>query len=578
MLRLKKYILIALAIISSVLFFNSSVVANEINSFERIDGKDRFEVAVNLSQKGWGNGADTVVIGFYNAYADALAAGPLAYHLNAPILLTHSDRLTEVTKKELIRLHPKKVIIVGGPGSVSDSVLNEVRNLTSSVRRISGQDRFEVSANIAKELPVNSSAIIAYGLNFPDALAISPYAAMNGIPILLTRTDSIPAETRNALNNRRVANTIVVGGEGSVGSVVHNQLPNPLRIGGNDRYAVAANVIKQLGMDSRKSYVATGATFADALTGSVLAAKEGAPILLTRADQLPNQTIQIIKEKNINSFTILGGTGSINEQISRVLYEQINKAPIVYFVPHADDEVLTYSVNVRNEMSKGREVYLVLLSKGNDSFAREIINGVQDLESVDTEKVGSPVYCHWHQTYHDPIQEQFLDGYISVEKFGDIRINEFFRSGNALGIPEGHLFNEAIPVPEVSVSSMKEIMLSYVSRFPNAEFRTMSKHDYHVEHAAMGLALEELVKENKVKDYNTQYFVSIYNDRVAHQNLDEKVFVEKLYNEADSVFIKNSIDTYKEYNPAKGLYAAGYHSVARQFDMFETNMYTKFHY
>jgi N-acetylmuramoyl-L-alanine amidase len=567
-----------LAIISALLFLNTNVLASEINSFERIDGKDRFQVAVNLSQKGWGDGADTAVVGFYNAYADALAAGPLAYHLDAPILLTHSNKLTDVTKNELIRLHAKNVILVGGSGSISDSVLNEIKNLGISVRRIGGHDRFEVSANIAKELPANSSAIIAYGLNFPDALAISPYAAINGMPILLTRTTNIPKETSDALKNRRIANTIVVGGEGSIGQAVFNQLPNPQRIGGKDRYEVAANVVKQLGLESRKIYVATGATFADALTGSVLAAKEGASILLTRLNNVPEQTFQVLKEKNINSFTILGGTGSISEGTSRALYEQVNKSPVVYFVPHADDEVLTYSVNVRNEISKGREVFLVLLSKGNDSFSREIINGVQDLESINQEKVGSPVYCHWHQTYHDPIQEQFLDGYISVEKFGEIRINEFYRSGNALGIPNDHLFNEAIPVPEVTVARMKEIMLSYISKFPNAEFRTMSKHDYHVEHAAMGLALEELVQENKVNRYNTQYFVSIYNDRVAHQNLDEHVYVEKLYNESDSGFIKNSINTYKEYNPSKGLYASGYHSVARQFDMFEKNIYTKFHY
>ena len=44
-------------------------------------------------------------------------------------------------------------------------------------------------------------AIVAYGRNFPDALAIAPYAAQHGYPILLVEKDKIPAETALALKN-----------------------------------------------------------------------------------------------------------------------------------------------------------------------------------------------------------------------------------------------------------------------------------------------------------------------------------------------------------------------------------------
>ncbi|MFG6495398.1 cell wall-binding repeat-containing protein [Fictibacillus sp. UD] len=49
----------------------------------RLDGKNRFEVAVNVSKKGWSN-SNTVILTNYLAYADALSASPLAFKKMLP--------------------------------------------------------------------------------------------------------------------------------------------------------------------------------------------------------------------------------------------------------------------------------------------------------------------------------------------------------------------------------------------------------------------------------------------------------------------------------------------------------------
>lgn len=67
----------------------------------RIDGKDRFEVAINTSKSGWPSGSDTILLANYHAFADALTASPLAYKENAPILLTESTKLSSVVKMRL---------------------------------------------------------------------------------------------------------------------------------------------------------------------------------------------------------------------------------------------------------------------------------------------------------------------------------------------------------------------------------------------------------------------------------------------------------------------------------------------
>lgn len=52
-------------------------------------------------------------------FPDALAAGPLAYQLGAPILSTLSNHLPEYVKNEIVRLKAKNVIIIGGDGAVT---------------------------------------------------------------------------------------------------------------------------------------------------------------------------------------------------------------------------------------------------------------------------------------------------------------------------------------------------------------------------------------------------------------------------------------------------------------------------
>ncbi|HJV17182.1 MAG TPA: S8 family serine peptidase, partial [Bacillales bacterium] len=287
---------------------------------ERISGSDRFQVAVKVSQEGW-TSSNTVLISNYMAFADALSAAPLAYKNDAPILLTEPNSLNSLTKQEMVRLGAKHAIIIGGNGSVSNTVAAEIQSMGINVKRIDGINRFEVSRNIANEMGSFQTAIIANGLNFPDALSIAPYAALNGYPILLTEPHKLPAETSDVLNVKAVKNTIVVGGKASVDNAVFSELPSAIRIGGKDRYEVAKNIFESYYPDSSKLFIATGSTFADALTGSVLMAKDKTTLLLTEKDDLPDSTSLALSERSVpvQNFVILGGVGSVGNNVLSLL-------------------------------------------------------------------------------------------------------------------------------------------------------------------------------------------------------------------------------------------------------------------
>lgn len=311
-------ILLATLVLSLVLTINDNIKAEEL----RYSGADRFEVAGNIAKSGWSSGAGTVILSNYNAYADALTAGPLAKQLDAPILLTHPASLTQQTREQIIALHPQRVVIIGGEGSVSANVKSQLEQELSipSVERISGADRFEVSKNIAAT--INSDiAFITYGLNFSDALAISPYAAKIGAPILLSKKDDLTAPTREALAGKN--KTFIIGGTGSIAQAIETQLQAPVRIGGKDRFEVSANIIRHFNLPTDKVYIATGMTFADALTGSVLAAKDQAPLLLSHPTAVPQSIRNLVIEKNISNYMILGGPASVPDAIVSQMFSKL---------------------------------------------------------------------------------------------------------------------------------------------------------------------------------------------------------------------------------------------------------------
>jgi cell wall-associated NlpC family hydrolase len=289
----------------------------------RLSGENRFKTAVEISKKGWPSGANSIVVAVGDNFPDALAGAPLAYSLDAPILLTNKNSIPAEILAEIDRLGVQKAILLGGIGVISDEVKIELEQKGIIVERIAGKDRFETSVQIAKRLPKSDTAIVAYGFNFPDSLAVASSAAKNGYPIILTDKHSLPPITQETLKG--YSNTIVIGGETVVSNQVYSLLNNPVRIAGEDRYSTAVNVINQFYGETLPSVmIATGKNFADALTGSVLAAKNNTPILLVDTHSLPSPVTSLIDLKGTSYFTIVGGSTVVSNQVSKSLMFDLN--------------------------------------------------------------------------------------------------------------------------------------------------------------------------------------------------------------------------------------------------------------
>jgi putative cell wall-binding protein len=290
----------------------------------RLSGSDRYETAVEIAEDGWGTIATEIILTTGQNFPDALAAGPLAYQLDAPILLTTKNQLPTSVINYISKSDVTKVTIIGGTDVVSSSVQDYLdKNLGLDVVRIAGKDRFDTAAQIADRLENyygESTAYVVNGRNFPDALSIAPVAADQGAPILLVESNSIPTATANKLKNYE--EKFVIGGKAVVSDSIVNNL-KATRISGEDRYETSFEVAEYFfntELDSHSAYIATSTNFADALTGSVSAAYMGAPLLLTPPTSLHSAVKTYSETHNTLWFTILGGPNAVSDKIEQELW------------------------------------------------------------------------------------------------------------------------------------------------------------------------------------------------------------------------------------------------------------------
>jgi len=185
----------------------------------RQHGRDRYETAFWLAVE-TGAYDTTVFIATGSSFPDALGGSAAAGRLNGSLMLTRRTALPEDTAWLLDYGQPAKVVVLGGTGVISDSVVGQIRSIVpgATVERWAGRDRYETTAAISrKTYPQGADTVyLASGAGYPDALAGAPVAALEGAPLLLTRKECVPAVTKAEINRLGATNVVVLGGTGVV--------------------------------------------------------------------------------------------------------------------------------------------------------------------------------------------------------------------------------------------------------------------------------------------------------------------------------------------------------------------------
>jgi secreted trypsin-like serine protease len=208
------------------------------------------------------------------------------------------------------------------------TIAGETPVANDDVDRVAGANRYATAAALATDRfdPGLDSVFVVTGAAFPDALAAAPAAAMIGAPILLTTRDAVPAETRDAIQALAPSQLWVVGGTGAVSDATFTELQalapeGATRIAGTDRYETAAALSNlafadPVGPSELPTFVASGAGFADALSGAAAAASDPpTPLLLTANDALSPATAAEIARQGSSTVYVFGGTSAVSDAV-----------------------------------------------------------------------------------------------------------------------------------------------------------------------------------------------------------------------------------------------------------------------
>lgn len=325
-----------LAALTAILLTATAVTALETASAAqasttvRYAGPDRYATSVEVSK--WSSwSGDTVFLASGSRFPDALAAGPVAAAEGAHLLLTTRDSVPESVLKELRRLGPSEVVLVGDTNAISDAVSAQVARVTGAiVTRIAGPNRVQTSLALLDRLretaPISEIWVVS-GANFPDALVAGSVAGRVGGGIILDWHGSSAADIEQwrvqTMPYYQGIPVRIAGGSTTVSGydaqiISWSGAANVQRFAGSNRYETARVIHDAFTPNAPDAtmVLTTGQNFPDALAGSVYSAIRGVPLYLTPThchDAVAAMLRGERDERGIQTVIGLGGVPSLSD-------------------------------------------------------------------------------------------------------------------------------------------------------------------------------------------------------------------------------------------------------------------------
>ena len=322
-----------------------------------IAGANRYETAVNVAKKHKekiaaknATAANNIVLVNGESLVDGLAAAPLAAKLTldgaagTSVLLSKTDSLPKETKEYLenlvsdIAVSARKHVtinLVGGESVLSESLVDELKEMGFKVERFGGDNREETSLEVARELLKGSSddnnALFVVGANGEaDAMSIASDAAKNKTPIIVAKAGGL---TKNAVRfiksnaGGATGDVDVIGGESVVSKAEYDKIDEVTvtkvdRVAGENRFETNAKIIDKYASNiSEVVLVKDGLNNKNELVDALSAANyaAGKPIVLA-TDKITDAQKNAVLNKKASKFTKLT---QIGQGVARTTLESV---------------------------------------------------------------------------------------------------------------------------------------------------------------------------------------------------------------------------------------------------------------
>ncbi|MGH9044376.1 MAG: cell wall-binding repeat-containing protein [Acidimicrobiales bacterium] len=295
---------------------------NAASGVVRIYGTDAIGTAIAISQARFpeAGSAGAVVLARSDYFSDALAGGPLAAKLDAPLLLTPgaslSASLDPRVLTEIQRVLPAggTIYVLGGNLALSPSIDTTLTGLGFHVVREAGADQYATAVDIAEAIGDPSTIFEASGLSFYDSVSAVPAAVESHGAILLTQGATQAPETAAYLAAHPSDQRYAIGGPQAAAGADPSATP----VFGSDLYGTSAAVATRFFPDATTFGAATSAWFSDALAAGPFLGAQGAPILFVPpSGPLPPAISQYLATvaPGLTGGTLFGGPLAVGNDV-----------------------------------------------------------------------------------------------------------------------------------------------------------------------------------------------------------------------------------------------------------------------
>jgi hypothetical protein len=236
----------------------------------------------------------------------------LAAHLDAPLVVTPSDRIHSNLETYLSEISPRLAYIVGGDVAFSPAAEAELRALVPDVVRIGGSGMSSTAADVARFVGnADDRAVIVNGndANLRRAARASSVAAFARRPLLYVHGGSVPPpETIQVLMDFGITDLDVIGSETDVRPDIIDQIMAATSVTDFARYTNADDYQEAVLVAESLAPAATSAglvPYSDPLLG-VVAGALGQPILYYDDPEIPTITGDYLRTSPIVSVDVMG--------------------------------------------------------------------------------------------------------------------------------------------------------------------------------------------------------------------------------------------------------------------------------
>ena len=312
---------------------------------ERLAGADRYATSLAVARAyaaERGGRLDAVVLVSGRSWPDAVTAAGLAGRLDGPVLLVGPGGLSGEALEFLGAAGASELVAVGSESALPSAALASARSVDADIERISGRDRYEASAAVARRIVADGHAlglartvVLASGEVFVDAMVAGTFAARGGHPVLLTPPDTLDPAVAAFIAADLVERVVIMGGPAAVSAGVQAELEgrgkHVARLEGATRFETAVAAADWV--SDGYSWSAGGECFNDevvalttarapydAFTAGPLLARMCAPLLLSDPDGVPAATAAWIGP-NTDRLLVLGGPAAVSHDAVTDLVE-----------------------------------------------------------------------------------------------------------------------------------------------------------------------------------------------------------------------------------------------------------------